>query len=397
MPRNNSNKFYKSTGRGGKQPFKNFPIKKFIFEANHPIHNSSAKCSYRISSMWSQQEELMVKGLSNRLQCEAREAIRIAIYEACKVEADKLQSLLEFASATSKNQGHTSRDRKGSVSLPKEEKEDFLNLIKKLSITEKVGLRLCVIWLEQGINDESITKITNCKLIDPLKIRQQWSQENPHKPSTIQPLIDAQKKALSELDNIKHIEAKRREHYHQRTLDFLSENPGLTYSVARKLIYEEDKDALEQIIQEEADKQGLSSTQAEVFRYMSMGLTAEEAEAAVEKEEPLSDEEQELLDRELEEMLDDLKRIGQSAPNQKPLKLSFGSRRKRRKPPEFRPGEHKELINKLTDEIEKLEDRIEKGETLKEQGLKDIKNRLRRELSNYALTTYWEELYPDTV
>jgi len=111
MPKDTSHKFNKATRSGGKEPFKNFPIKQFRFEVKHPIHSSTAKCSHRIGSMWSQQEELMVLGLSNILQCESRVAIRIAVYEACLANTENLKPYLVYAQATTKEQGHTSRNK----------------------------------------------------------------------------------------------------------------------------------------------------------------------------------------------------------------------------------------------------------------------------------------------
>ena len=347
--------------------------------------------------MWSQQEELMVKGLSNRLQCEAREAIRIAVYEACKVDTEKLKPLLVFASATTKKQGHTSRDRKGSVALPKQEKEDFNKLIKILSITENVGLRLCVIWLEKGINNESITKITNCKLIAPLKIRQQWAKDNPEKasqPSTIQPLIDAQKAALNELEYIKYLERKRREAENKLVIQFQSDNPGHSYETSKVLLELESSEAFEKLIQEEAENQGLASNEIEVFRYMSLGLTKEEAEAAVSQEhdEPRTEEEEELLLAEIDEMT----KSWESEPKAKPGEAVQLRKKQRNKAREFKPGEHKDLILKLEDEIENLEDRIEKGEEMLEHRLRANTRDLKKQLGEFAMKTYWDELYPDT-
>ena len=55
---NNKNKFNRST-----QALSNWPFKQIRIDcSNHPVLTQTDKCAYRLSAMWSQQEELMVKG-----------------------------------------------------------------------------------------------------------------------------------------------------------------------------------------------------------------------------------------------------------------------------------------------------------------------------------------------
>ena len=75
----------------------------------------------------------------------------------------------------------------------------------------------------------------------------------------------------------------------------------------------------------------------------------------------------------------------------------FSSEKKQRnKAPEFKPGEHKDLILKLEDEIENLQDRIEKGAEHLETRLVSTQRDLKKQLGEFAMTTFWDELYPDT-
>ncbi|WP_205909833.1 MULTISPECIES: hypothetical protein, partial [Prochlorococcus] len=56
-----------------------FPIKQHRFDSSkHPIIQSNQKCAARMTTMLSAQEDQMLEGLTNSLQCDQREAIRIA-------------------------------------------------------------------------------------------------------------------------------------------------------------------------------------------------------------------------------------------------------------------------------------------------------------------------------
>ena len=62
-----------------------FPFPKYLFEtARHPILLSKAKCSSSIEALFCQQELEQINGITNSLQCEQRDAVRIALFEAIK-------------------------------------------------------------------------------------------------------------------------------------------------------------------------------------------------------------------------------------------------------------------------------------------------------------------------
>ena len=63
-----------------------FPLLRWRFNTDdHPVIKSTEKCtSSTARSKFSMQELQMLVGLTNTLQCNEREAVRIALYEATK-------------------------------------------------------------------------------------------------------------------------------------------------------------------------------------------------------------------------------------------------------------------------------------------------------------------------
>ena len=63
-----------------------FPLLRWRFNTErHPVIKSTEKCaSSTAKSKFSMQELQMLVGLTNTLQCNEREAVRIALYEAAK-------------------------------------------------------------------------------------------------------------------------------------------------------------------------------------------------------------------------------------------------------------------------------------------------------------------------
>ena len=126
-----------------------FPIKQHRFDTTkHPVIQSTVRCAAKMQTILSQQEELMVAGLANCLQCNERDAVRIALYELGN-DSDRqfIQSLVAASSAGSKLKGHTARNRKLSVSLPAQEKANAEELADELEMTPKELVRLAIIYL----------------------------------------------------------------------------------------------------------------------------------------------------------------------------------------------------------------------------------------------------------
>ena len=121
----------------------------------------------------------MLVGLTNTLQCNEREAVRIALYEASRSGEKPYEMAFEGASSQSTEKAHQGRSLLKQWKLPKQEKERAAQAAKDLRITDKEFLRLSIIWLQSGIRDNSIKELSNCKLIPFGTEAKKWSRENP--------------------------------------------------------------------------------------------------------------------------------------------------------------------------------------------------------------------------
>ena len=180
-----------------------FPFPKYLFKTeNHPIRLSTEKCSSAIEALFSQQEIQMLEGLTNSLQCDERECVRIALYEVSRISSDAYETELSCAKPDSKERGHTSRSNKRRWNLPKLEKDEMIQAAKELSISEKVFLRLAIIWLAKGIKNESIIRLEKSPRIPKDEVAMQWSRDNRGNPisEAVKILKDARDdaKALSD-------------------------------------------------------------------------------------------------------------------------------------------------------------------------------------------------------
>ena len=303
---NNKNKFNRST-----EALSNWPFKQIRIDcSNHPVLTQTDKCAYRLSAMWSQQEELMVKGLSNSLQVDPRQAIRIALYETSRSAQDAFNSNYIYASKGSTERGHTSRYKAGSISVTKQDKQDAQEAASALGITDKEFIRLSIIYVAKGIRDNSV-RITKSKKRSQLELRKEWSKENVGKESTIKPLLEAQKEALQrkEDEELANYQERKERKKWERTVG--KEEIGLSYEAFNLL---NQPDPFEEFIREIADKENLSAHEEEILRYESYGITREEAEQFIKEEE-----EDQMTDDELDELLKLLPKQPKSASA--PLKL----------------------------------------------------------------------------
>lgn len=164
-----------------------FPFAKYLFITDkHPIRQSEEKCSSSVKALLSQQEEQQVLGLTNTLQCSERDALRIAVYEVTKDAEAAFAKVFDKAKAASTVKGHEGRNRQLKFNLPKSERTHLDNCAKQLGITPKEFLRLAVIWLEEGIRDESIVRLTKSRRIGKDAVSKLWSRDNQGKaPSEI--------------------------------------------------------------------------------------------------------------------------------------------------------------------------------------------------------------------
>ena len=175
-----------------------FPFAKYLFITDkYPVRQSEEKCSSSIEALFSQQEILQIVGITNSLQCETREAVRIALFECVKDAEAAYSKTFEKAKAASSVKGHEGRKLSKRLALPKVEKDAADRAAKTLNITVKEFLRLAVIWLADGIKDESITSLTSSKRLGKDAVAKEWSRENRGKPASesVAKLKEAQRDA----------------------------------------------------------------------------------------------------------------------------------------------------------------------------------------------------------
>ena len=257
-----------------------FPIKQHRFDtAKHPVVLSKEPCKARLSTLMSQQEELMIHGLGNRLQCDRREAVRIALYEASQCKADLLKPFVDRASGGSRLRGHTARSRKLLVSLPRVEKEGVLQLAGTLDITEKEVVRLAIVWLSLSISSEMVTALTDSQKISQDALARKWSREHRGQTPRLQHLKQARDAAYeraSELGRQRDQELYEKRGAKMLELGRLTGGPGadkadqvVDLTMIDTLIALDDKEAIDRIVEEETKRsrealvnEGLTSVSA---------------------------------------------------------------------------------------------------------------------------------------
>lgn len=159
-----------------------FPFAKYLFATdNHPVRVTEEKCSSSIEAIFSKQELQQIVGITNSLQCPTRDAVRIALFEAVKDAQAAYAKSYDKAKSGSSIKGHEGRSEKKRLNLPKSERDAAELAANQLKITLKEFLRLAVIWLADGIKDESITRLTKSKRIGKDEVARQWSRENQGK------------------------------------------------------------------------------------------------------------------------------------------------------------------------------------------------------------------------
>ena len=169
-----------------------FPIKQFRFDTTKsPILNSKSKCSFKVKSLLSQQEELMLKGLSNSFQIDNTKAFRIALSKVCTIGSEELEASVPFSLAQTKLKGHTARNRKVEYRIPKEEKEALQSLAIAYKLTEQATVRLVLIHTAKGIRSGTLDKFEGCKLLSQTECWDAWSKDKPVSSGK----LDALKKA----------------------------------------------------------------------------------------------------------------------------------------------------------------------------------------------------------
>ncbi len=262
MDNNNQNKF-NTTSKS--KSF--FPIKQHRFDSSkHPIIQSTQKCAARMTTMLSAQEDQMLEGLINSLQCNQREAIRIALYEASRSGFKALQSTSTRARASTTSKGRTGRSRPLSVSLPKAEKHQAICLADQLELTDKEILRLAIIWLAKAIKDETITKLQDTPKLSQDSLAKQWSQEHKGEPSKLTKLKASAKAAYQKAEALG--QDKDKQLYEQRGLMMQQLGDQAQLTTIDAMLQREADDLIDQIINDFKDTEALGQTEEEIFRIM---------------------------------------------------------------------------------------------------------------------------------
>ena len=262
MYNNNQNKF-NATSKS--KAF--FPIKQHRFDSSkHPIIQSTQKCAARMTTMLSAQEDQMLEGLANSLQCNQREAIRIALHEASRSGFKALQSTSRCARASTTSKGHAGRSRPLSVSLPKAEKHQAICLADQLELTDKEILRLAIIWLAKAIKDETITKLQDTPKLSQDSLAKQWSQTHKGEPSKLTRLKASAKAAYQKAEALG--QEKDKQLYEQRGLMMQQLGDQAQLTTIDAMQQREADDLIDQIINDFKDTEALDQKEEEIFRIM---------------------------------------------------------------------------------------------------------------------------------
>lgn len=244
-----------------------FPIKQHRFDSSkHPIIQSTQKCAARMTTMLSTQEDQMLEGLTNSLQCNQREAIRIALYEASRSGFKALQSTSRCARASTTDKGHTGRSRPLWVSLPKAEKHQAICLADQLELTDKELLRLAIIWLAKAIKDETITKLQDTAKLSQDSLAKQWSQTHKGEPSKLTRLKVSAKAAYQQAEALG--QEKDKQLYEQRGLMMQQLGDQAELTTIDAMLQREADELIDQIINGFKDTEALDQTEEEIFRIM---------------------------------------------------------------------------------------------------------------------------------
>ena len=129
----NNNKDYNSDSESAES----FPFKKRIFQTTtHPIFQAKDKCSYKAETLLSFQERQMLDGMVSSLQCEKKDAIRIAIDTLHQQGSAVDEDIIKSAKSKTKNPGNTSRSTSISICVTKEDvvKLDYITKFNSCSV-----------------------------------------------------------------------------------------------------------------------------------------------------------------------------------------------------------------------------------------------------------------------
>ena len=220
----------------------------------------------------------MLIGLANSLQCDKREAFRIALYEIALIDSQLLADAIECARSTTKVKGHTSRSTKTSLNLPSEDRATLMMLAQTLSITDKELVRASVIFMSRGIKSEQLTSLTGSKKISQESLARKWSRENKGQPSKLSNLHKARDEAykaaaeagrLSDKALYQARGAKMRElGINIDTTGFEKNSSDIDLTMIDALIACDDQSLVDRLVEKEAVRLSLSEKEQFIYRWM---------------------------------------------------------------------------------------------------------------------------------
>ena len=120
-----------------------FPLKRCRFNTEiHPVIQSKERCASSTGkTLFSVQELQMLVGLTNTLQCNEREAIRIALYETSISASNAYELAFGHADTKATDKAHQGRSSAKQWKLPKSEKEKAVQSAEQLGISDSEFLR----------------------------------------------------------------------------------------------------------------------------------------------------------------------------------------------------------------------------------------------------------------
>lgn len=178
-----------------------FPIKQVRVDVTkHPIVIAGDKAFSKATTLVSKQEEQMLAGIATSLQVPVSMALRIAIYEACKAP-DEARLMLSLADPMSRAKAHLGRNTSIAHPVAKADRDRLQSLAKKLKVSEKVALRVVIIFVAKGLKDTM--KITKSRYLTQAECASQWRGNKRRdgswvkgKQSALEPLREANEEAM---------------------------------------------------------------------------------------------------------------------------------------------------------------------------------------------------------
>ena len=180
-----------------------FCIRQFRFStANHPINRSRDRCAASLKAAVSRQEQQIIDGLVNTLECNEREALRICIYEFISAGCPILERDLGRCKSGATEKGHESRNEKLLLKLPSTEKQEFQTAAKEVGLTDGELLRLSFIWLRNQIRIDDLAKLDSSSRRSQKELFRKWSSTHDGSPSKLTCLREASQEAWDEAEEL---------------------------------------------------------------------------------------------------------------------------------------------------------------------------------------------------